>query len=568
MLNWISSKLKQEKVDHPLASEAGIREFLADLTPGKPETPLAELTDWLREPEQLAMLSPEAVLRAIAQLDEHARELKDRIWESLLVEKRVDHLVEQQLRGLEAYYDAALVANNRALTVLAERPDAAGDNLPGLTGLFAQRAMAALLGRLRTQRIRYRAPDATWWAAAGALLQRTRSANVINLKQRTYPSDATPSSTWLEYLIAQMFEISPVGNFNAQQMDLLYRILRWLEPNFMVQDSFSSQSPFHTRLDKGVAPERTNAALPPDPMRVYFGPGLAYGQLIRLRASIVKAGSLPDWLGRTHCPTDKGLAVIEGLVMHWSERPPERQHAREAVEAALKVTHGFAQMRRMVAFSEFARSGRKVGYKTHLEMLKFERFGFADSTGGSQIEQERWQNATPLETLQILETSGDRQMMDDWSLADVSAGGFGAVVPFLKPWIAVGTYLACRADGELNWKIGILRRIHRTKSGHPSVGVQTFGDDVPRCAQIKSLGGGSDPWAQMTKETSGQGAQDALVVSMSAQTILLPPGTFEPGRLMVLIMGGNRAPIRLKSRIQHNDDCDCVQYELCDQAAP
>ena len=72
------------------------------------------------------------------------------------------------------------------------------------------------------------------------------------------------ASPWIEYLVALFFESAPLGNLIPQQMDLLYRLLRWLEPQYMVQDSFSSQSPYHTRLDKAAPPVKTTDAPPAD----------------------------------------------------------------------------------------------------------------------------------------------------------------------------------------------------------------------------------------------------------------------------------------------------------------
>lgn len=568
MLNWISSKLKQGKTDHPLGSEAGITEFLDSLTPGRPETNLLELAEWLGDPEKLTPeLPPEYAIRAIMRLDEAGVAAVAATWQQFLSQDRVDHYAEQKLKSLDTYYQAARLSYWHCLNLLTSNPGAAGNNLGGAIALLAQRSIAALSGRLRIMHIRYRTPDAAWWDAVGAALQSAQAAGVINLKQRTYPEDLTPSSPWLEYLINLFFEVAPLGNLVPQQMDLLYRLLRWLEPHFMVQDSYSTHSAYCIRLNQPAVPVKVTEALPADPNLVYFGPGLAYGQLIRLRSTLKHSGELPDWMTVSQCPFDRTLAVIDALIMHWSERPPERRFVRKRKEAKLLVASGFSQIRRLVAFSEFARSGRKLGYTTHLEMLKFERSGFADATEESAADEEKWKNATPLQTIELLETRGDRQMMDEWSLRDVSETGLGAIVPFLKPWIVIGAYVGYRLDDKIDWQIGILRRIHRVETGHPSVGVEVL-PEIPRCAQILPLDlqPGADPWAQMNKEAAGDQALDAVVLSMSESRMLIPTGVFAEDRVLALLLSGSRVPVRLESIVHQSGDCDCVQYELCEQA--
>lgn len=572
MLKWIASKVKSDTTDrsgHPLGNDAAIDVFLSDLPVGKPESVLLEIADWLADPARLALgLDQGAVLRAVKRLDEHAEAALEHAWAALLGAGRFDHLAEQKLKTLETFYAGRHLANRLCLDLLDHNPGLGGNSATNLKGLHAQRAICGLIGRLRIQHIRYRSPDAEWWQAATAIIASTQKSGVVNLKQLSYPKDVANSSPWLEMLIALFFEISPLGNFTPQQMDLLMRVLRWLEPSFMVQDSYSPQSPYYVQLDRLTVPTRATASMPAEPNRVFIGTGMGYGRLISLRASVKKSG-MPDWVTASHCSEDQALAVIDALVMHWSERPPQRRHQREQASAALRVVNGFASIRRMIAYSEFARSGRKVGYKSHLEMLKFERRGFADTVEVSARDEQRWENATPAETLAMLESAGDRQLMDEWALKDTSSSGLGASAPFLRPWMVIGTYVGYRIAEELDWQIAIVRRIHRTPSGHPSIGLET-GAETPRCAQVRGVRGvgGGDPWQDIERDGTGQGFRDAIVLSMSRSLLLLEPGVFKLGSILNLQVGGSRFAIRLLAVTHSNADCECFQYEICEDAGP
>lgn len=572
MLKWIASKVKQEASDrsrHPLGTDAAVDEFLSDLPPGRSEGALLDIADWLGDPPRLAAgLDQAAVLRAVRRLDEHAEALVDATWQALLSESRLDHLGEQKLKSLDSFYHGRHLANRLCLDLLDQNPALGGNIAPNLKGLYAQRAINGLVGRLRVQHIRYRVPDAEWWQAATAIIASTQKSGVVNLKQHGYPKDVVASSPWLELMIALFFEISPLGNFTPQQMDLLLRILRWLEPSFMVQDSYSPQSPYCVHLDRLGVPVRVSASQAAAPNQVFIGTGMGYGRLITLRATIKKNG-MPEWMAASRCTDDQAFAVIDALIMHWSEKPPQRRHQREEASAELRVVNGFANMRRMIAYSEFARSGRKVGYKSHLEMLKFERRGFADQVEISARDEQRWENATPLETLGMLESAGDRQLMDRWSLKDTSASGMGASAPFLRPWMAIGTYVGYRIDGELDWQIAIVRRIHRTPSGHPSIGLE-ISPETPRCAQVRRVRmmSGSDPWQEVERDGGAQGFLDAIVLSMSKSLLLLEPGVYSPAAILNLQVGGSRFAIRLLSIMHTSADCECVQYEICEERGP
>lgn len=569
MLNWLSSKLKSEaKSDHPLATDKGLQEMLAGLHPGA-EATLHELSEWLADPHRLSdAMSPERAVQVVLRLDAAAQAALADVWKGFLADNRIDHLGEQKLKALERYYAAALAANRHAADLVIAQPAIAGSAAAAANqvSVLVARALRAQVALARIQHDRYRLPDAAWWQRSAELLGVAAKAGALNLAQPTYPGEAPASSPWLEHLLGLLFEISPSGNFSPRQMDLMSRVLRKLEPHFMVRDSFAQQAPFHTRLDAAAPPKKLTGSLAADPNNIYFGPGMSYGHLVRLRSQLQPEARLPEWIADSQCTRDQAIQVFDALIMHWSESPPQRLAKREARTVSMRTTHGLAQIRRMIAFSEFARSGRKVGYTSHLEMLKFERRGFADVTAvATEDDAARWGKATPLETLEILETAGDRQMMDDWTMQDESETGIGAIAPFLKPWMIIGAYVGYRVEDEVDWRVGILRRLHRKESGHPSAGLEIF-PETPVCAQIKELKvvPGASPLADLHKDSPMQALSDAIVLSQSKGLLLAPKGLFAQGRYLALSVGGYREGVRMKALVHSDADCDCIQYETLD----
>jgi hypothetical protein len=566
VFNWFAKKTKQDKVDHPLGSDEAIDSFLSELKSGRAESNLHEIADWLGEPDALAAALPGDLFpRAGTRLDQAAQSYVAAVWEQFLAENKVDHLGEQKLKALELIYTATTQANRRCLDLLLQRATPGDSSLPLNASIFAQRALRAHIAKARILQMRYRQPDQAWWAATAEMLGLARRASALNLKHRCYPEDDVPSSPWIEVLLGFFFTVAPLGNCSPAQMDLLFRLLRWLEPHFSVSENYGRQATYFVHLERLALPKKVIGPLPPDPNNVYFGPGLAYGHLVRLRASLKSAEKLPAWMESSRCPPDLALTVIDALIMHWSERPPTRVARRENRAAQVRAINGFLQIRRMIAFSEFARSGRKIGYTSHFEMLKHERRGFADATAETEEARMRWENATPIETLQILETSGDKQLMDEWTMLDISETGIGAMAPFLKPWMVIGAYVGYRLDDEIDWRIGILRRIHRKESGHPSLGIEAM-PETPLCAQVREIRvpPGSTPADELAREASGQAYDDAIVVSQEKSHLLIPKGLFSADGFLSLSVGGHREPVRMVALVHSNADCDCIEYATLD----
>ncbi|MGH9578946.1 MAG: hypothetical protein ACRD3R_16025, partial [Terriglobales bacterium] len=64
---------------------------------------------------------------------------------------------------------------------------------------------------------------------------------------------------------------------------------------------------------------------------------------------------------------------------------------------------------------------------------------------------------------------------ESWIVENVSAGGFGAVVPQVKgDWLKVGVMLAMQPDGGTNWVAGIVRRVNKVSSQEARVGIETL----------------------------------------------------------------------------------------------
>ena len=70
----------------------------------------------------------------------------------------------------------------------------------------------------------------------------------------------------------------------------------------------------------------------------------------------------------------------------------------------------------------------------------------------------------------------DPEKIESWIVENVSAGGFGALVPQLRgDWLKIGRLLGLQPEGGSNWIIGVVRRFQRDASQQGAVGIQTLG---------------------------------------------------------------------------------------------
>jgi hypothetical protein len=190
------------------------------------------------------------------------------------------------------------------------------------------------------------------------------------------------------------------------------------------------------------------------------------------------------------------------------------------------VTHGVGQVRRMVAASEFAKSGGQLNYQenTPYDYQLFARIKFG-SVAAQQQEHKGERPQTPMEILQKFELEGDRQMTERWALFDVSITGLGTTAHAHSGWARIGMLVGYRQLDSLDWQTGVIRRLNRSVQGRLSIGVQTI-HGATWCARIRfgEETENANPWVA----AGGDAAEhDAILLrSADSASVLVEPGIF------------------------------------------
>jgi hypothetical protein len=181
-------------------------------------------------------------------------------------------------------------------------------------------------------------------------------------------------------------------------------------------------------LAQHAGPTRASRAKPGAGAR-YFGAGGALATLQNLIERLLAKRQIPSELKpQPEDDAETVLGVVRHLAMYWAPAAPERKHKRHSVQSKLTVAHGFD--------------------------------GVIEALGGD-----------PDDSLNF----GAKVAGDEWAIDNVSAGGFGAIVPQAKSeWVKIGALVAAQPEGGANWLVGTVRRVSRVSKDELRVGVETL----------------------------------------------------------------------------------------------
>ena len=250
-----------------------------------------------------------------------------------------------------------------------------------------------------------------------------------------------------------------------------------------------------------MAPARVTRAPAPAPGLRTFGAGTAFATVSALAERVFTGGQVtPDIeLGGTY-DSEAVLETLRHLAMYWSPQPPERKTQRHAVKSRLAVTHGYEGV---------------IGVLGGGDSLDF-----------------------------------DNQNSESWIVENVSAGGFGAVVPQLKgDWLRVGALLALQPEGGTNWVLGVVRRVNKMGGQQARVGIETLSKS-PALSQFAVSG---------AKGTAQSGV--LLKDGEAAETrIVLRPGVFAPAQNLEVSRGDRQHVYLPQAVAERGEDYEIARF--------
>ena len=241
--------------------------------------------------------------------------------------------------------------------------------------------------------MRYGPIDLGSWGVFNSVYAFAEVKQLTQSKVTVYSGFAGDGTPQLEFLKGVLFSVSAPDGLLPLEVELAERLIAEMAPRFVLANAPAEGLVFWIDLAQAMTPLRLSRAPQPGPGLRCFGAGGALAELHTLAERVMLEGKVPPELnlGGSYEP-HVTLEVMRHLHLYWSPQAPERKTQRHAVKSRLAVTHGYD--------------------------------GVVGVLGGSDS------------------LSFDNQNSESWIVENVSAGGFGAVVPQMKgDWLQVGAML-------------------------------------------------------------------------------------------------------------------------------
>jgi len=486
------------KPDHPMANPKDARRLLDELPSNDPFKALEELSHWFESVSTVEGFKIDQRVNLLFLIDETGQPLVRKLVRDYLGSARPSKFQENRLwTRIHDYWSQAGKAYGRAVDQFVTGGKSA-DHAKALLPQLIVRTLRSISQQIKWMHMRYGPVDFGAWGIFNRVYGFAEFRGIAGAKTAVYanvPGDSTPQQ---EFLKGVVFSSSSPDALLPLEVELAERVIAEFTPKFTLGGTPGPDMGYWIDINQNMAPQRLVRTPPQTPTLRCFGASAALAEIRGLIQKIQASSQVPAGLnlGGSYEP-DVVLDVLGHLALYWSPEPPERKHPRHNVKSRLAVTHGFD--------------------------------GLLGVLGGATDSLD-------------FEGSG----AESWIVENVSAGGFGAVIPHIKgDWLKVGTLIAMQPEGGSNWVAGVVRRVNKVGNQQARVGIQSL-SKTPMVG--KFTGAAADETGVLLKS----GEPDSGEVR-----IVLRPGVFAPGQNLESERGG-----RFHVYMPHSVDDKGDDYEI------
>ncbi len=396
----------------------------------------------------------------------------------------------------------------------------------------------------KLQHFRYQTPPAALWQQAHALLRLLMEHKLEQILVVPYPGESAVTPL-REYLIGAYFECLPEGKLLPQQQEALDRFLRTCDRlAFTLVPETNSTHRIDLMATSGPKARKDGDASGSS-IR-FLSTVLPHEQLIKIADALANDRDIPKWLSSIALDVSVKETTFRTLAHHWSSRPPRRMAERHNASRELRVVIGFSGAYRMISASQ------------ELRALETE----ADITQPARLTAD-----SPLTLLQQIEATGKMPStlsleidaaeisIETWQRVDLSATGMSATLPALLPRHCVGALIAIRPVDDVNWQLGLIRRVGRDATKHPVIGIEII-DDEASCAHANLI----DHEQVWSEGVEAAGWSNVIFLKKTGHDVLLPPGSFANGKLVRVTQDKRSWQIRLETLLDRGPDYDRARF--------
>ena len=262
-------------------------------------------------------------------------------------------------------------------------------------------------------------------------------------------------------------------------------------------------------------PARAVKNIDVNPTNRYFGPGKALPALRQMIDDIKRKHTVPPDvnLGGSYEP-NLVRSVMTHLAMYWSDKPPARRSERRKIATRLTVVHGLEEILRCIMPRE----------------------------GDASLD------------IQV------KHVSESWIVENISAGGFGAIVPPVKgDWIEVGSVLGVMSETAKYWGAGIVRRLACDEFQQRRVGIQLISKAVipvrvSPAGNVSSINVMRDGDAAVLLSTTPDRHGDVA--------LLLKTGSYIPNQPLEMNVHGKRYYLMPRRLVEGGGDFDWAKFKV------
>jgi len=427
------------KPAHPMADVGEARKIVDAIPGGDPFKALEDLNHWLESVRAWRGFAHDHRAQLVLMVDDAAQGHLRKLQRDYLSSPRLSKVQENRLWAAirESYRQSAL-AFATCVDVFVTGQKGWEDLKPSMP-LLTVLVLRALAGQMKWQYIRYGLQDISLWGSISKIYAFAESRKYANAKLSPYPGMGE-SSPEQEFLKAVMLAVSSPDSLLPVEIELVERLVAHLIGSFKITRNHQPDTTYGIDIAAPQPPVRVGAAPEPAPAQRFFSAAGAVTQIRQLIQVVKSTNAMPSsiHLGGNYEP-EVILEVLDHLALNWSAQPPKRNAQRHRVKSRMTITYGFD------------------GVLSALD------------PGGEALF--------------------DPEKIESWIVENVSAGGFGAIVPQLRgDWLRIGRLLGLQPEGGSNWIIGVVRRFQRDATQTGAVGIQTLAR-APQAVRVRLVSG-------------------------------------------------------------------------------
>lgn len=429
-------------------------DFLKSLT-GSPAAVLQQVSDWIDEQIQCG----QADLNLLRQADNRLEPVLAEIVASLASNRRIG-TGYQLLRTYCEHFARAYAHIARNLS----------DDVPGDKLIALLRSTYLYSRACRLARMTYNDPGTLRQEILTLYLEAQQSG--LAAQRKSPYTGVLDTSVTQELAVALLWDTTAFDTLTLEQIEYLERFIVFNGSQIILKSVSGAIAPYAVLANGQVVMSEPDDAAS---VVLFIGPGPLVGMMAGI-AKLPDSGTLPVWaepaLPHTDIQTLKALA--QRMAATWGQQRVQRSGERKQRTDTVRVTGGFTNIRRAVAYSAYLRSGGQL-----------DAYGTPDRIFSERMREvlvgieEKNKELTPVEALTAIEGAGGSQAVESWTASDSSEHGYSLVVQGYRGWLAVGGLLAVRENDQIDWHVAVVRRLYGATSAR-RVGIELYrGTPIP-----------------------------------------------------------------------------------------